>query len=141
MIEFYYIPQKIFLQTFIFMLQTIISIIAAIILFKEFRKLPVIHFTMLAGLTMMVTSYFELMGYDIAFFHISNVFFILDLVVVNLGVLNIISKTNLKAKTISFILNHSFNYCLPVFLLNEERKNKQEQIIQQILTEKYQIVK
>ena len=141
MIEFYYIPQKIFLQTFIFMLQTIISIIAAIILFKEFRKLPVIHFTMLAGLTMMVTSYFELMGYDIAFFHVSNVFFILDLVVVNLGVLNVISKTNLKAKTISFILNHSFNYCLPVFLLNEERKNKQEQIIQQILTEKYQIVK
>ena len=141
MIEFYYIPQKIFLQTFIFMLQTIISIIAAIILFKEFRKLPVIHFTMLAGLTMMVTSYFELMGYDIAFFHVSNVFFILDLVVVNLGVLNIISKTNLKAKTISFILNHSFNYCLPVFLLNKERKNKQEQIIQQILTEKYQIVK
>ena len=123
------------------MLQTIISIIAAIILFKEFRKLPVIHFTMLAGLTMMVTSYFELMGYDIAFFHVSNVFFILDLVVVNLGVLNIISKTNLKAKTISFILNHSFNYCLPVFLLNKERKNKQEQIIQQILTEKYQIVK
>lgn len=141
MIEFYYIPQKIFLQTFIFMLQTIISIIAAIILFKEFRKLPVIHFTMLAGLTMMVTSYFELMGYDIVFFHVSNVFFILDLVVVNLGVLNIISKTNLKAKNISFILNHSFNYCLPVFLLNEERKNKQEQIIQQILTEKYQIVK
>lgn len=123
------------------MLQTIISIIAAIILFKEFRKLPVIHFTMLAGLTMMVTSYFELMGYNIAFFHISNVFFILDLVVVNLGVLNIISKTNLKAKNISFILNHSFNYCLPLFLLNEERRSKQEQIIQQILTEKYQIVK
>lgn len=141
MIEFYYIPQKLFLQTFIFMLQTIISIIAAIILFKEFRKLPVIHFTMLAGLTMMVTSYFELMGYNIAFFHISNVFFILDLVVVNLGVLNIISKTNLKAKNISFILNHSFNYCLPLFLLNEERRSKQEQIIQQILTEKYQIVK
>jgi hypothetical protein len=141
MIEFYYIPQKLFLQTFIFMIQTIISIIATILLFKEFRKLPVVRFAMLAGLTMMVTSYFELMGYDVAFFHISNVFFILDLVVVNLGVLNIISKTNLKAKNISFILNHSFNYCLPVFLLNEERKNKQEQIIQQILTEKYQIVK
>lgn len=141
MIEFYYIPQKLFLQTFIFMIQTIISIIATILLFKEFRKLPVIRFAMLAGLTMMVTSYFELMGYDVAFFHISNVFFILDLVVVNLGVLNIISKTNLKAKNISFILNHSFNYCLPVFLLNEERKNKQEQIIQQILIEKYQIVK
>ena len=109
MIEFYYIPQKIFLQTFIFMLQTIISIIAAIILFKEFRKLPVIHFTMLAGLTMMVTSYFELMGYDVAFFYISNVFFILDLVVVNLGVLNIISKTNLKAKNISFTINVYIN--------------------------------
>lgn len=141
MIEFYYIPQKLFLQTFIFMIQTIISIIAAIILFKEFRKLPVVRFAMLAGLTMMVTSYFELMGYDIAFFHVSNVFFLLDLVVVNFGILNIISKTNLKAKNISFILNHSFNYCLPVFLLNEERKNKQKQIIQQILTEKYQIVK
>lgn len=141
MIEFYYIPQKLFLQTFIFMIQTIISIITTILLFKEFRKLPVVRFAMLAGLTMMVTSYFELMGYVVAFFHISNVFFILDLVVVNLGVLNIISKTNLKAKNISFILNHSFNYCLPVFLLNEERKNKQEQIIQQILTEKYQIVK
>lgn len=123
------------------MTQTIISLFITIIIFHSFRKLSVIHFAMLAGLVMMITSSFEFAGYNIVFFHISNTFFILDLMSVGFGISNIISKTNSKKETISFILNNSFNYCLPAFFLNKEKKEKQEKIIEQILSEKYQIVK
>lgn len=121
-------------------LETILSLSACFMLFQQFRKLSVLHFSLLAFALTFIVNQLMSIGINIFFFRCTIIFFFLDFIAVGIGVIGLLARANMELKTINYILKHNFTTCLPTLFVPKEIKEKQEEMIRQVKTKSYKII-
>lgn len=117
-----------------------LSLFACFILFQQFRKLSVLHFSLLAFALTFIVNQLISIGINTFFFRCTIIFFFLDFIAVGIGMIGLLARTNMNLKTINYILKHNFTTCLPPLFVPKEIKEKQEEIIRQVKTKSYKII-